>query len=1023
MILKRLSKFWPILILISLGGFVAWKNVVPGTYLTGWDNLHPEFDFNTNIIDRGINGVWQYYQGLGVPSGNAHVADLPRQIVLWVASWVVPQNLIRYGYHLTAWLVGGIGLYYLLFKMLTSEVGYHKKQVVALVGSIFYLFNLGTLQNFYAPYESFSHFYLMLPWLLYVFLSYLRIGGKKDLLWLLIVNLLAVPMSYIPTIFIVYTSVIGCVGLGELIKSRLKSWKRVFIGGLMILVVNSFWLLPFGHFVMNNAQGVVEAKINRMFTQEAFLRNEEYGELKHSLIMEGFWFDTTDMTLSEGEHDFMMRPWMDYMDKPEIRGLMWTLIAMIFMGYLYALFTRKTYSLLFLSVTTVGLFALVNTNWPSGELFKFMQDNVPLFGQVFRFPFTKFILLVVIGYSIGLAWFAELLLKYLKSIGNIFAVTMIGIVMFVQIPVLNGHFFYDNLRLKVPTEYFELFKFFQNEDRLRGRIANLPQPTFWGWTTYGWGYRGSGFPWYGIPQPMLDRNFDVWSPESEHYYNEVSNAIYANDSKEYFLRVLDKYGVDYVWIDGWVVNPHKPEMLDMLQVVGWLNSGGYSEVYKSGRQIVYKRNSATIQKGVKRAYTPSYSGYTVVDLGQELFAGYDFLRYGDRIYESSDDKPRFVSDREDWSRIYQYLTKDMKSLSLKNPELNYLYNLQEQFAELELDDRVWWIREIYIAYDSEVDGKLEICLAKGVGNDCYYIGVDTNPTGGYRWGKFVLKDTTSPSELNFVISGNVKMREIRFGYFDVGSGEQSISELNVNGAHIIELSLANNNFGAKNCYLFGKGDYGRKVMTDRDENFVRYSASDASSCETMNIGNSEILASGGTISIRTRNISGRPVKFCLRHDPPGDCLVEEIVEGGQGEWVSSLYQILPVTKIGDLYLEVDNYAVGKEVRVNDVGEITLKSEKLDTGREEMAHEKIYSNNQAFRDGWIGVDFKSWQLLEHVKVDGWANGWIVDYGQMDQRQGDGQVVVIFYWPQLLQYLGFGILVITFSFILYRPKDIK
>ena len=148
MILKWLSKFWPILIIIVLCGLVAWKNVVPGTYLTGWDNLHTEFDFKTNIIDRGINGVWQYYQGLGVPSGNAHVADLPRQIVLWIASWVVPQNLIRYGYHLTAWLGGGIGLYFLILKLLVGEIGYRKKQVVALIGSIFYLFNLGLCKTF-----------------------------------------------------------------------------------------------------------------------------------------------------------------------------------------------------------------------------------------------------------------------------------------------------------------------------------------------------------------------------------------------------------------------------------------------------------------------------------------------------------------------------------------------------------------------------------------------------------------------------------------------------------------------------------------------------------------------------------------------------------------------------------------------------------------------------------------------------------------------------------------------------------
>jgi len=1003
MILRWLSKFWPILIFMFLAGFVAWKNIVPGTYLTGWDNLHTEFDFKTNIIDRGINGVWQYYQGLGVPSGNAHVADLPRQIALWMASWVVPQNLIRYGYHLMAWLGGGIGLYFLILKMFVGGIEYRNKQIVALVGSIFYLFNLGTLQNFYAPYESFSHFYLMLPWLLYVFLSYLQTGSKKNLSWLLVVNLLAVPMSYIPTIFIVYVMVIGCVGLGELITSRLKNWKRIIVGGLVILAANSFWLLPFAHFVMNNTKGVVDAKINRMFTQEAFLRNEEYGELKHSLIMEGFWFDTTDMTMKEGEHDFMMRPWMDYLAKPEVKAMMWTLITMVMMGYLYALISRKKHSVTFLSITLIGLFALINTNWPSGELFKFLHDKVPLFGQVLRFPFTKLILLVVIGYSVGLAWFVELIMKYLKNIGYVFVVITICGTIFAQRPVFEGHFFYDNLRLKIPNEYFELFNFFQHEDRFRGRVANLPQPTFWGWTTYGWGYRGSGYPWYGIPQPILDRNFDVWSPESEQYYEEISNAIYDNNNQEFFLSVLDKYGIDYVWIDGWVINPQKPEMLNMSQVEGWLANGGYSEVFTKDKQVVYKRNSPIVQDGVVNNRQFSWGGYPVAELTQNSVSNVDFVRVGDVVYEKSD-LPNYVTAKTKTDKIYGYSEKDLESVSIKNPELNKIYDFASVFSGIKINHETQWLREVSISYKSQKGSIIKLCLTKS-NSDCYYLGADENVRGGMRNIKFVMTDTSLFDEMRFEIVGNVEIQKIYFGYFNNPSKEVSLSSFLNASIKTMTFNLINNQVKAKNCYQFGTGSFTREIFVESGDSFVRYSAYDASSCDSMQLMGSDIFSQGGELNLRTRNLSGRPIKFCLRHDPPGDCLVEEIVRGKKGEWINNTYLIPPVTKRGDLYLEIDDYAVGKEARINDVGQIMLRGLVADS--EQNATTNIYTNNQAYRKGWIGFDIANFKVLKHVKVDGWANGWEIK-GQVGSEKGE---VTIFYWPQLLEYLGFAMLGVT------------
>ena len=841
----------------------------------------------------------------------------------------------------------------------------------------------------------------MLPWLIYVFLSYLRSGERKRLFWLLLANLLAVPISYIPTIFIVYILVLGIIGLGELITSKFKKWKRVLLGWIVILMVNSFWLLPFAHFVMNNTKVVVDAKVNRMFTQEAFLRNEEYGEIKHSLIMEGFWFDTTDMTMIEGEHDFMMRPWMDYMKKPEVRAVMWTLVVMAAMGYLYALITRKRYVGLFVGITLVGLFALINTNWPSGEIFKYLQDKLPLFGQVLRFPFTKFILLVVIGYSVGVAWFIEMVMKYLRIGGYFFVMLTIGGILFVQRPVFERHFFYDNLRLKIPDEYFELFKFFQNEDRFRGRIANLPQPTFWGWTTYGWGYRGSGFPWYGIPQPILDRNFDVWSPESEQYYTELSSAIYDNDNEEYFFSVLDKYGVDYVWIDGWIINPQKPTMLDMSQVEKWLTDREYEKSFIIGKQIVYKRKDPVVQSGIRVESMYNWTGYPVAKLTEDIFRNSDFVRASDNVYEQND-FPRYITVSDDSAKIYEYLQRDMKNVSISNPEMNKLYGFSEEFPDLKYDERTWWMREIYIAYQSEKGAGVNVCLVKEKTPDCYYLGTDTNENGGYRWGKFVMKDTTSPGEIKFEITGDVEMREIRFGYFDLPTNEEFSSQFVDNLTKSLTFDLANNQVIAKNCYQFGKGEFARDVKNEAGSSFVRYSAKDASSCESVLLTESEIISQGGKLSLRTRNISGRPIKFCLRHDLPGDCLVEEIVKGNEGEWVTSEYEIPPTTKVGDLYLEIDNYAVGTEMRVNDVGRIQISS-KVTGGNQAINEENVYTNNQAYRSGWVGIDMKNWRVLRHVKVDGWANGWIV--GEPATANGvQREQILIFYWPQLLEYLG-------------------
>ena len=86
-------------------------NFTPGTYLTGWDNLHPEFNFLLNI-KRSLFAVWQEYQGLGLLGGMGHAADLPRQIFLYILSIFMPDMYVRYFWTMLTLFLGGLGAYF-----------------------------------------------------------------------------------------------------------------------------------------------------------------------------------------------------------------------------------------------------------------------------------------------------------------------------------------------------------------------------------------------------------------------------------------------------------------------------------------------------------------------------------------------------------------------------------------------------------------------------------------------------------------------------------------------------------------------------------------------------------------------------------------------------------------------------------------------------------------------------------------------------------------------------------------------
>ena len=68
--------------------------------------------------------------------------------------------------------------------------------------------------------------------------------------------------------------------------------------------------------------------------------------------------------------------------------------------------------------------------------------------------------------------------------------------------------------------------------------------------------------------------------------------------------------------------------------------------------------------------------------------------------------------------------------------------------------------------------------------------------------------------------------------------------------------------------------------------------------------------------------------------------------------------------------------------------------------------------QAYQDGW-NASIKG-QELEHVKANGWANGWVISESD---DEGINKVSIV-YWPQYLQFVGFGLLVICIIIVITK-----
>lgn len=555
-LLQGSKKHLGLILIIGLLLVISIQNYTPGTWLAGWDNLLPELNIILNI-KRSFNAVWQEYQGLGLVGGMGHAADLIRQLIIFPFVYLLPIKLIRYLWHFAMMALGTLGVYWGLGKLLHSS---SEVKSVKVLGALFYLLNFGTIQFFWAPYEPFSAFWGFFPWLMFVFWEFLKRPIKKNFKSLLIVNLLAIPSFYVPTFFVVYLLCLSLIGLPFILKNK----TRLFIKATtFVLLLNSFWLLPFVYYFVTNVKNTQLSITNIVASEETFLRNQKRGTIADFLLLRGYYYDFPD-----GE-TYLMETWVNHLSKTWVSILGYILGGIAILGLISLTFRlkikdnqEKKWQIGLISIFCLGAIALLSATPPFSWLnFIFRQSLI--LDQIFRAPFTKFIVPAAFSFALLFAQGLERIILVIQKlvsktglyesifrkrwISFVISLVFISIIFVYASPVFKGNFIYYKMRSHIPFEYFQLFQFFSEEPK-NARIANLPQGNFWGWTHYRWGHRGSGFIWYGIEQPILDRAFDVWSLKNEQYYWELTYALQKQDLKQ-LEQIFDKYFIEFVIFD------------------------------------------------------------------------------------------------------------------------------------------------------------------------------------------------------------------------------------------------------------------------------------------------------------------------------------------------------------------------------------------------------------------------------------------------------------------------------------------
>ena len=1014
-----LNNLFPILLIVITLVLVVvnWK---PDTWLSGWDTLHPEFNFKLNL-QRTFNGVWQEHQGLGATASQSHPVEFIRTIVLMFFSLFLPLSFLRYAYFFICLILGPLGVYYFLNTIVFKRQ--KTKEPFSFMGALFYLLNLGTLQHFYVPLEMFATHFASLGWLLLFVTQFLEEKKKKYLILFAIVTLLASPMAHTATLFYAYFFILSIYSLTYFIQNRNKKvFKKIVILLTTTLAVNSFWMLPNFYFIFNHSNEVIASKIHQLFTNEAIMQGREFANLKDLPILKNFLFNWGELA-NRGRFAYLLDEWQKHLQNPLVLSIGYLTFAIIVFGFIFSLIKKNKWGFLFAPIFLISSFFILLLNPSFEKIYLFLTEKSSLFQEALRFPFTKFSILLMFSFavffSLGLSYLYQLGREQIKKLVFLKKGLFILITSFLIIfmwPAFKGNLISPSMKVKIPNEYFQLFEWFDKQEN--ERIAKLPLHTFWGWAYYDWGYQGAGFIWFGLKQPLLDREFDRWSSYNEESYRELSYALYS-ENLVLFEQLLDKYQIKWLLVDENVIAPgNEQKVLFFNETKNLLRDSQKIKLTKTfGEKIkIYEVDLTSIEK---------------IDSFVNLVST---EKVGTELSEE----------------IIKQVPRKINPFSLYNPKPNRKINLDTD--RLEIFPELCSPKDANQVFGLSQEKNGFKILAKN-GITCVKLPLEKIILENLSKNSLIEVNFESQTNTNeephiclfdqainrcagqafpdsyFLITDNIKNYQLQFNLDAVGKNEQkeiiykNIS-LNIYNPSIV----VNDNFsGFNEEAYFNITDFNRKpescsqpqakqiegkLIKDKNQSYIQYLSQGGSICDHFSYPTLEHNL-GYAIVVESKNIEGLPIKLCLTNYGTKRCdLYVEL--SNKDHFEKQVFLVPPMDDSLGYDINLNNHSVGNSYSINQLKSIAIfpiDYQWLEIKENKKQEGSLITLDQSYEKNWQAftwekpLSFKS--LGEPIIINNWQNGW---YTQEEEN------LHFFFLPQALEYLGFILIFILIVLII-------
>lgn len=527
-------------------------NFKPDFYLVGWDNYSSYFNLKDGIW-RTFWATWREYRGLGV-SSDAEVADLWRQLFFWLIHWVVPERWLDQIYYLLGLWLGVWGMYWLSGEVLKKRFGEKWQDLLGLVASGAYLFNLNTLSIFYSPMIPFTNRFWGLPWLLYLSMRVVRRKDRSSLIWWIALVVLSSGSYVTPTVLITTVMAMAIFGLISM------GWKWTLGLGSLFLLLNAFWILPFVNYTREKSAIVPLSRTFVEINENTLNRKAEVFSWEKQLELYPSFLDMSFPTINGESVD--IHPQLSEYKEGWGRYRLWLfpILYLIGCGLLLINWRRDKKLGWILAWVVIFLFLSMREYGPGGVVYGWLSDNILYFRVIFRISDTKFHTYIGLAGALAVAYGMGVLGAVVKKGWWLVIVGLVTIIYGYGFRGyfngnLMGYFVYN----QVPKAYGEMAKII-NQDSRDGRVMHLPMDRVASyWRPFTWGYLGSAFFDFMINKPYIDKTFEPASMENAYLDTRINNLIDEHffetegEKKQLlaqrFLSLLNKTGVGYVIVD------------------------------------------------------------------------------------------------------------------------------------------------------------------------------------------------------------------------------------------------------------------------------------------------------------------------------------------------------------------------------------------------------------------------------------------------------------------------------------------